>query len=245
MNDMGDDLRELLRRKADQVPPHRAAPRSLMRRAHRRIAVNALGAGLIVVVLAGGAFAGLRALNTPLVQRPVGVPTSSVLPTTTFAPPTSSASTIASCTSAQLRAVGSMQGAAGSREGALSLTNFSDVTCTLQGRPTITLMDGNLKPITSGVTFTPSPPGWRVNGSPQPAGWPVVTLRSGDSASVRIRWSNWCPDGRPAPLWRVAIPGGGTVDVVNGMDAVSPPPCNGPGQPSTIEVGPFEPGARR
>ena len=141
--------------------------------------------------------------------------------------------------------MGSMDGAAGSREGALSLTNFADVTCTLQGRPTITLMDGNLKPITSGATFAPSPPGWRVNGSPKPAGWPVVTLRSGDSASVRIRWSNWCPDGRPAPLWRVAIPGGGTVDVVNGMDAVSPPPCNGPGQPSTIEVGPFEPGARR
>src|SRR5213078_3234132 len=117
-------------------------------------------------------------LNTPPVQRPVGVPTtSSVLPTTTSAPATSSASTTASCTSAQLRAVGSMQGAAGSRDGALSLTNFSDVTCTLQGQPTITLMDGNLKPITSGVTFTPSPPGWRVNGSPQPAGWPVVTLR--------------------------------------------------------------------
>src|SRR5438067_6953235 len=137
MNDMGDDLRELLRRKADQVPPHRAAPRSLMRRARRRIAVNALGAGLLVVVLAGGAFAGLRALAMRLVQRPVGPPpTSAPAPSltpapshapTSSAPPTSPASTIASCTSAQLRAMGSMDGAAGSREGALSLTNFSDV----------------------------------------------------------------------------------------------------------------------
>src|SRR5437763_16215519 len=102
MNDMGDDLRELLRRKADQVPPHRAAPRSLMRRARRRIAVNALGAGLIVVVLAGGAFAGLRALGMPLVQRPVGpLPTSAPAPShapTSSAPPTSPASTVASCT---------------------------------------------------------------------------------------------------------------------------------------------------
>jgi hypothetical protein len=30
---------------------------------------------------------------------------------------------------------------------------------------------------------------------------------------------------------------------VNGLDAVTPPPCNGPGQPSLIEVGPFEPPA--
>jgi len=68
----------------------------------------------------------------------------------------------------------------------------------------------------------------------------VVTLAPGGVASVRIGWADWCPDGRAAPLWRVAIPGSGDVDV-NGIDAVSPPPCNGPGQPSTIQVGPFEP----
>jgi len=135
-----------------------------------------------------------------------------------------------------------MGGAAGSREGSIGLTNFSDVTCTLQGTPSITLLNQKLKPIASGVTFSSSPPGWKVNGSPRPAGWPVVTVRPGDSASMRIRWSNWCPDGRPAPLWRLGIPGGGTIDIVNGMDAVSPPPCNGSGQPSTVEEGPLEPG---
>jgi hypothetical protein len=36
------------------------------------------------------------------------------------------------------------------------------------------------------------------------------------------------------------IAGGDAIDVL-GMDAVSPPPCNGPDQPSIIEVGPFEP----
>jgi hypothetical protein len=234
MNDIRDDLHELLQRKADEVPRHRDVPHSLMGRTRRRIAMNALGVALTVVVVAGGAIAGLRSLGAAPVQQPVGPPTSSSAPRTPI-------STIPACTSAALRATGLMDGAAGSREGFISLTNFSDTTCTLQGRPTITLMNGNLKPITSGVTFASSPPGWRANGSPKPAGWPVVTLRRGASADVRIRWTNWCPDGRSAPLWRLGIPGGGTVDVTNGLDAVSPPPCNGPGLPSTIEEGPFEP----
>ncbi len=235
MSDMDDELRELLRRKADDVPAHREVPRSLASRARRRIALNALRVGMTVVVLAAGAFAGVRALGGPTAQRPIGVPTA-----TSVQPPPSASTTLA-CTSSQLRAVGSMQGAAGSREGAIGLTNLSAETCTVQGTPTITLLDQNLHPITSGVTFGTSPPGWLVNASPEPVGWPVVTLAPSDTASVRVSWSNWCPVGRAAPLWSVEIPGGGTVDV-NGLDAVGPPPCNGPGLPSTIEVGPFEPG---
>ncbi len=236
MSDMRDDLQELLRRRADGVPPHREVPRSLVGRARRRIALNALGVGMVVLVLAGGAFAGLEAIGTGPSQ-----PAGTGLPTAPVVQPTPSAPAITACTSAQLRAVATMEGAAGSREGGIGLTNLSDGTCTLQGTPTITLLDQNLQPITTGVSFSSSPPGWSVNGSPEPAGWPVVTIHPGDSAFVRIRWSNWCPDGRAAPLWRMDIPGGGAVDV-NGMDAVSPPPCNGPGQPSTIEEGPFEPG---
>ncbi len=232
---MDDDLRKLLRRRADQVPPHGEVPRSLVGRAHRRIALNALGVGVSVVVLVAGAFAGLRAFGAAPTQQPAGTPTASSVQ------PTPSASTVSACTSAQLRAVGSMQGAAGSREGAISLTNLSEETCTVQGTPSITLLDQNLDPITSGVTFGSSPPGWKVYGSPEPAGWPVVTLAPGDSASVRIRWSNWCPAGGAAPLWRIDILGGGALDV-NGLEAVTPPPCNGLGQPSTIEEGPFEPG---
>ena len=236
MSPVDDDLRELLRRRADDVPPHRGVPRSLVGRARRRIALNALGVGVAVVVLAGGAFAGLRAFGAAPAPQPAGqTSTSSVQPT----PP---ASTIQACTSAQLRAVGSMQGAAGSREGGVNLTNLSDTACTLQGTPRITLLDQNLNPITTGVAFSSSPPGWAANGSPKPAGWPVVTVHPSDSALVRIRWGNWCPQGRAAPLWRIDIPGDGTVDVINGMDALGPPPCNGAGQPSTVEVGPFEPG---
>jgi hypothetical protein len=138
--------------------------------------------------------------------------------------------------------VGTFEGAAGSREGAVTLTNFSDTTCTVEGTPTFQLLNQNLKPITSGVTFSSAPAGWQVNASPAPPGWPVVTLAPGKAASVRVRWSNWCPDGRAAPLWKIGVPGSGSVDV-NGFDAALPPPCNGQAQPSTIEIGPFEPGS--
>jgi uncharacterized protein DUF4232 len=234
VNDIDDELRELLQRRADNVPPHHSVPAALLSRARRRIALNALGAGVVVVALAAGAFTGVKALTgLPSPRRPGGSSPSPTLP----AP-----STIVACTPAQLRAVGSMSGAAGSREGEIAVTNLSDRACTLQGTPAITLLDQNQVPITSGIAFSPAPAGWVVDRSPKPAGWPVVTLRQRHSASVRIRWSNWCAAGGVAPLWRIEIPGGGAVDV-NGLDAVGPPPCNGPDQPSTIEEGPFEPPA--
>src|SRR5438046_634668 len=199
MTDMRDELQELLQRRADGVPPHREVPRSLVGRARRRVALNALGVGMVVLVMAGGAFAGLRAIDAAgpsLPAHPSQPPAPTVGPTgssgrPTASPasstgsavqPTPSAGSISACTSAQLRAVGTFEGAAGSREGGVSLTNLSDGTCTLQGTPTITLLDQNLQPITTGVTFSSSPPGWSVNASPTPAGWPVVTVHPGDSA---------------------------------------------------------------
>jgi hypothetical protein len=61
------------------------------------------------------------------------------------------------------------------------------------------------------------------------------------SASVRIGWSNWCADGGATPILRLAVGGDGDVSV-SGLDVLGTPPCNGPGFPSTIEIGPFEPG---
>lgn len=234
MSDMRDDLRELLRRKADQVPPHLEVPRALSGRARRRITVNALGVGLVVSLLVGGAFAGVRAFE----DGPVKMPGGSSIPSGDSTPSTTA---ISDCTSAQLRATASMNGAAGSREGAITLTNISEETCTVQGTPPITLLDQNGSPIITGVTFGSSSAGWAADGSPQPSGWPVVTLPPGGPAQVRVRWSNWCLDGA-TPQWRIDIPGGGAV-IVDGFDVSATPPCNGSGQPSTIDVGPFEPGA--
>jgi hypothetical protein len=230
---MDDEIRQLLRRKADEIPRRRAIPVSLTRRVRLRVARNAVALGTMIVLLGAGTFVGARALNAPGSHKPVRPASSSPKVSTPPASPTA-------CNSGQLRAVGILEGAAGSREGAISLTNFSDTTCTLQGEAKISLLDENRNPITSGVTFSPSPAGWEVNASPAPPGWPVVTLAPGQAASIRIRWSNWCPDGRPAPLWQVVVPGGGPIDV-NGFDSAGVPPCNGQGQPSTVEVGPYEP----
>jgi hypothetical protein len=237
VNTMDDKkLREMLDDLAGDVSPHRTVPPSLERRVRARVAMNSTLIGALVLALGVGAFVTVRAVGTSK--------------TPTIAPATSSTSTPATttpgpCTSGQLRAVGSMSGAAGSRVGDIELRNYSDTTCTLTGTPTIALYDTNGKRITSGITFAPSPAQWQANGSAPPSGWPVVTVGAmgsrHDSAHVRIRWTNWCPQGRAFPLWRVQIPGSGMVDVIAGMDAAGAPPCNGPGMPSRVEVGPFEP----
>jgi hypothetical protein len=237
MNDMDDRLKESLERRAEDVPPRREVPPGLGRRAGRRIALNSVVAGAAVMVVAGALFVGFKAINQPDEENIGGTPTPTGANQTQ--PAGSGAGGVAKCTAGQLRAVGTFEGAAGSRIGAVVLTNFSDTTCTLRGRPVITLLKSARQPITSGVTFLRSDAAWQVEDRPQPAGWPTVKLHPGAAASVRIRWDNWCPQGRAAPLWHVGIPGSGTVNV-NGFDGDAPP-CNGPTMPSHVEVGPFEP----
>jgi Protein of unknown function (DUF4232) len=247
VGDIDDELRELFQRRADEVPHHTEVPPSLVRRGRRRFALNAMGVGLSVVLVAAGAFAGVRALSGLPAPLPAGStnppptqPTPSPLHTTP-APSASPSGSGLACTAAQLRAtVSPFSGAAGSRGGPIVVTNRSKETCKLEGTPAITLLDQNQAPITTGITFSSSQPAWVLNRSPKPAGWPVVTLKPGDAASVQIIWGNWCLAPVAVPIWRLGIPGGGTVDVT-GFDASSVPPCNGPAQPSTIQEGPLEP----
>jgi hypothetical protein len=126
--------------------------------------------------------------------------------------------------------------------GSIDLTNFSSKTCTLKGRPTLKLFSSATHELS--VRLVNVAPQWQVNVAPAPHGWPVVSLRPGDVAAIRVRWTNPCPQLSGPALWRVDLgSGGGTLDVF-GADATPPPPCNGATQPSTLEVGPFEPGAR-
>jgi len=119
VNDLDDEVRDLLWRKAHEVPPHMDVPRSLTKRVRRRIALNALAVGTTVAVLAAGAFVGARAF-IPSTKTAGQLPE----PTGSVQPPASTAS----CTSGQLRAVGALEGAAGSRIGTITVTNFSDTT---------------------------------------------------------------------------------------------------------------------
>lgn len=223
---METEVREALWRRSRHVPPQLEVPTSLRGRVRRRIAWNALGLGGTVLVAVAVALVGLEAMGgLGGSKAPVGSPVPGAgVP----------------CTAAGLDATGSVEGAAGSREGRIDLTNRSGSPCTLEGTPTIRLLGPDMEPITTGVSFEPAVPGWESVGSPAPEGWPVVTVGPNDAASVRFRWSNWCPDGRPAPSWQVELPDGGIVPV-EGLEAAFPPPCNGLDLPSTIEVGPFEP----
>ena len=102
--------------------------------------------------------------------------------------------------------------------------------------PDVQFLDGTGKSLA--VTINPTLAQWQVDKAAKPAGWPVVTLRPGQRAQLRIAWHNWC--GSPPPqTWRIVLGGGhGSFDAPGTTDA---PPCNGPGQPSTLDLGPFEP----
>jgi hypothetical protein len=141
------------------------------------------------------------------------------------------------CTVGDLRILVDLQGAAGSLVGSVRFTNFSDHTCTLQGRPRIKFID-SAGPAPLNVVKTQ--PWWKVNGMPQPPGWPVTKLHPGDQAVTRTRWSNWCRSD-PNPIWKVAVPGS-NQRIRTGWDG-SPPPCNDPSSNTMLEIGPFEPGA--
>jgi hypothetical protein len=222
MNDDPMDLEHVLRDRAAEVRYLQEAPPNMLVRARWRIVRNALSsvvaAGLVVVAVS----AGLGSLRTPNTQVPAtSTPTQSTL----------------SCTAADLRATAALEGAAGSVEGSIDVTNLSEETCTLEGQPTVTLFSSAGQELS--VLVQPVDPQWEVDGASPPEGWPVVRLRPGSAAAVRVRWMNPCPQLEDPALWRVELPGGrGTLDVSR-ADAI--PPCNGTAQPSKLEVGPFEP----
>jgi hypothetical protein len=243
MTNVDERLRELLERKAGEVPPRPGIPPTLRPRARRRIALNGVVALAVVVALGGGAVGVLSTFDRAGVSEVGGGPKATAAPAVSASSePSSSApasSSLPACTAGQLRVDAQLDGAMGSLGGALLLSNYSSTTCTLQGRPTITLLTPKHRVI-SDVDVVATAPYWKVNRLAKPAGWPVVKLRPGAVAMVRLRWSNWC--GKAIPLWQIGVPGGGTTWVY-GIDGYGPPPCNGQGQPTLIEIGPFEPQA--
>jgi hypothetical protein len=221
MPDIEKEIRALLQRRANDVPPHAEAPPTLARRARTRFAAYAVGLAAAVVVIAGVGAAALR-------NAPTG-------PVTTPGDTSPSVTSPMACTSAQLSATAQLEGAMGSREGAIVVTNTSGTSCVLRGTPTpvLTTVDSGV----ADVQLVRSEPAWRVDGDAAPDGWPDVTVAPAFQASLRVRWSNWCGDAPPA--WALHLDGGSNV-AVDGI-GTDVPPCNGPGQPSTVEIGPFEP----
>jgi hypothetical protein len=228
---MDDELRQLdgvLRDRAAEVPQVQDVPPTMVARARRRVARNAvvfvLGAAVIVV----GASAGLATLGAQHGPGVIPGDSGSSAPST-------------ACAAPDLRAGVSLGGAMGSVEGSIRLTNVGGATCTLSGRPTVSIFSSQGDEVALQVSA--SEPQWQTDGAPEPAGWPMVSLQPGSAASVRVRWSNACPQLSGPASWKLDLgKGGGTLDV-SGADASLVPPCNGPSEPSTLEVGPFEPRA--
>ena len=112
MNDDNQEIREMLERRALEVKPPSDMPPGLSGRVRRRIALNAVGAGILVIV-GLVAFAGIRSLGGGSTVRPIGSPTTSNLPS-----PTTPAGSTA-CTSGQLSAAANLGGEEQPEEDAL------------------------------------------------------------------------------------------------------------------------------
>jgi uncharacterized protein DUF4232 len=227
MDDDLNQLEQMLRDRAAEVPHVQDVPPTMLMRARRRVARNAVASVLGAVLIVAGTSAGLANLHG----------SGGTLPETSgsVAPPTTA------CAASDLQGTVSLDGAMGSVEGSIDLTNVGGATCTLTGRPTVSISDAQGNEVR--VQVTASEPRWKANTAPQPNGWPVVSLEPGSAASVRVRWTNACPQLSGPVSWKIDLGNGaGTLDA-SSADASFVPPCNGPTEPSTLEVGPFEPSA--
>jgi hypothetical protein len=218
MPDIEQEVRALLERRANDVPPRVEVPPTLVRRARTRFAAYAVGVAAAVVMVAGVGAAAIRNVpGGPVTTPGDGGPSAG-------APP--------ACTANQLFANPQMGGAMGSVEGTIVVGASADAACVLRGTPTVVVPPNGDAP----AQVIVGPPAWKANDDPEPAGWPDVLVDGNHGASFRMRWSNYC--GGTQPTVRFVLDDGTTLDLLGRID---PPPCNGPGQPSTIEVGPFEP----
>jgi Protein of unknown function (DUF4232) len=233
MNDDLTKLEHMLRDRAAEIPHVQEARPKMLARARRRVVRNGLTTVLAVGLIVAGASAGLGALRGPSDGGPAVTPT--------VHSPTPAPSTRA-CTAADLGAKAALGGAAGSVVGFVDLTNLSASTCTLTGRPVLTITNSAGQSVP--VSVNAVEPQWQVNGASPPHGWPVVRLQPRSVAEIRVAWANACPQLAGPARWNIGLKGGDATVQEVGSVVSSPPPCNGPSQPSDLQVGPFEPGTK-
>lgn len=122
-------------------------------------------------------------------------------------------------------------GAAGSRgTTVLFRTVDSAGPCTLQGAPQAELVDASGKVLVSSAASNV--------GSP-------VQLGAARVAELNVRWSNYCPQAQQPLTFTLVLHLGGVPIELKATDPDGPPPCNGPGQPSTLSVVPFAASTRQ
>jgi Protein of unknown function (DUF4232) len=158
---------------------------------------------------------------------------------------TSARSAASACQASSLSASFGGQGATQAIVGALTITNNGETACRVTGHPAIAMR-------TAGSTETLHELAWSSSAFPGTHFSSSVLLRPRDSASVRIRWMNWCdpkvsrssPPGntargkRPSQILVTVAPGTRPISasVTGGLRQLGLPDCIVPGRPSTIEV---------
>jgi hypothetical protein len=187
---------------------------------------------LVVALLLSACDGNIVLFPTPPAPGPSTTPAVSGdgLPADATSPP----SQAPACSAYKLGAIAGWQPVASAMAGAVSVTNTGEVTCTLEGRPGIHLLDaeGNLMPV---ANLNPPREGRRER----------LLLRPGERAFVRFVWSNWCGSADGPYSLAVALQGDGGQITIPGLDAEGnkltiAPGCSDRGVSSTITVDKYQ-----
>jgi hypothetical protein len=129
------------------------------------------------------------------------------------------------CRAQQLGAFAATLGGGGAMVGSLQLRNVGLSTCSLRGRPQLSLLDGAGHPLPVRVL---------------PAKSAAVRLRPQHLSEVHFQWRNWCRLNFPAKVRiELRLPqGGGVLDITADTGR---PRCDASKVPSTLLLGTFSP----
>jgi hypothetical protein len=224
--------------------PESHARRMTMR--NRMPVATLTGATLVIVVVAVAAIvlgqpgpsatvgsspsapAASSAPSAPASVTAVASPSVPAVASPSVTPAPSSRPTVGPCDPASLAArIKSWEGAAGSRIANVSLVNGGPVACLFEARNHPQLVDGR---------------GVLIDGR-DPATTPVLTLEPGATVTTIVSAANYCGAPPVPPVSVAFVLGDGRRIVAEPAEASDEavPPCNGPGQPGTIEMHPWAP----
>src|SRR5262245_17194761 len=131
----------------------------------------------------------------------------------------------AACASDQLGVWAVTQNGGGATGGKFQLRNDGPAACWLSGRPKLSVLDAQGRPLA--IRAVPS----RLSS---------VRLEPGDAAEVRFQWHNWCRLIAPAAL-RLVLPGGGGTIRTKAEIGIGRPRCDEPKAASMLAVSSFGP----
>jgi hypothetical protein len=160
-------------------------------------------------------------LRSPQQTSPGAVPATTTLPVSPAGQP---GVTAEPCQASGLRVSGGRQGESGGAHGDIVITNTGAGACSLEGPPTVEILNPGSGPLVI----------WPLSNS-LPAG--IFVLGPGQSASAAVYWSNWC-QANPGPLEiAIRLAAGTVTGSFNGPpDYNYVPDCTNPTSSSTLQV---------